>query len=110
MLYKFKSKAAGDVIMMQANGDQVLRILGKAPGGKGIVTVGELPAAITALESAIGAGVGGGDPKAAGDGNGGDDERGAAAAEAVSLQRRAWPLLEMMKASLAARADVVWGV
>ena len=108
MIYKFKSKAAGDVIMMQPNGDQVLRILGKAPGGKGIVTVGELPAAIAALEAAIGAGIGGGDPKPAGEG--GDDERAAAAAEAVSQQRRAWPLLEMMKASLAARADVVWGV
>ena len=108
MIYKFKSKAAGDVIMMQPNGDQVLRILGKAPGGKGIVTVGELPAAIAALEAAIGAGVGGGDPKQSGDG---DDERDtAAAAEAVSLQRRVWPLLEMMKAALAARADVVWGV
>ena len=109
MIYKFKSKAAGDVIMMQPNGDQVLRILGKAPGGKGIVTVDELPAAIAALEAAIGAGVGAGDPKPAGN-DIDDDERSATAAEAVSLQRRAWPLLEMMKASLAARADVVWGV
>ena len=109
MIYKFKSKAAGDVIMMQPNGDQVLRILGKAPGGKGIVTVAELPAAISTLEAAIGSGVGGGDPKPAGDRDG-EDRSGAEAAELVSLQRRVWPLLEMMKASLAARADVVWGV
>ena len=108
MIYKFKSKAAGDVIMMKANGDQVLRVIGKTPGGQGIVTVDELPAAIAALEAAIGSGVGGGDPTPA---EGGDDEqRDTAAAELVSLQRRAWPLLEMMKASLAARADVVWGV
>ena len=109
MIYKFKSKAAGDVIMMKVNGDQVLRVIGKTPGGQGIVTVGELPAAIAALEAAIGAGVGGGDPKPAGDRD--DEDRGGTeAAELVSLQRRAWPLLEMMKASLAARADVVWGV
>ena len=109
MIYKFKSKAAGDVIMMKVNGDQVLRVLGKTPGGKGIVTVAELPAAISALEAAIGSGVGGGDPKLAGDRDD-EDRSGAEAAELVSLQRRAWPLLEMMKASLAARADVVWGV
>ena len=109
MIYKFKSKAAGDVIMMKANGDQVLRVIGKAPGGQGIVTVGELPAAIAALEAAIGSGVGGGDPKPA-EGGADEDRGGAEAAELVSLQRRAWPLLEMMKTSLAARADVVWGV
>ena len=109
MIYKFKSKAAGDVIMMKANGDQVLRVIGKASGVKGIVTVGELPAAISALEAAIGSGVGGGDPKPTGNGDA-EDRSGAEAAELVSLQRRAWPLLEMMKASLAAHADVVWGV
>ena len=107
MIYKFKSKAAGDVIMMQGNGDQVLRIVGKTPGGKGILTVGELPAAIAALEAAIDGGIGGGDAKAPAEG---DDERGAEDASPVSLQRRAWPLIEMMKTSLAARADVVWGV
>ena len=30
MIYKFKSKAAGDVIMMGPSGDQVLRIIGPA--------------------------------------------------------------------------------
>ena len=37
MIYKFKSKAAGDVIMMGANGDQVLRVIGKTPAPKGII-------------------------------------------------------------------------
>jgi hypothetical protein len=36
MLYKFKSKAAGDVIMLGPNGDQVLRLLGRAPAPSGI--------------------------------------------------------------------------
>ena len=85
----------------------MLRIVGKPPGGKGILTVGELPAAIAALEAAIGGGVGGGDAKAA---EADDDPGGAQAESPVSLQQRAWPLIEMMKTSLAARADVVWGV
>ena len=31
MIYKFKSKAAGDVIMMGPSGDHVLRVIGKQP-------------------------------------------------------------------------------
>ena len=37
MLYKFKSKAAGDLIMLEPNGRRVLQIIGKEPGPKGIV-------------------------------------------------------------------------
>ena len=39
MLYKFRSKAAGDVIMLGPNGDQVLRIVGRDPSSKGIFEV-----------------------------------------------------------------------
>ena len=31
MLYKFKSKAAGDLIMTAPNGDQILRLIGREP-------------------------------------------------------------------------------
>ena len=36
--------------------------------------------------------------------------RAQAAAKSIRLQQRAWPLLEMMKRSLAAKKDIVWGV
>jgi hypothetical protein len=55
MLYKFKSKAAGDVIMMGPAGDDVLRVIGKPPGAKGIIEVADMPAAIAAIEQAIAA-------------------------------------------------------
>jgi hypothetical protein len=35
---------------------------------------------------------------------------GAATTETVSLKRRAQPMLEMLRRSVAAKADVVWGV
>jgi hypothetical protein len=44
MLYKFKSKAAGDLIMLQANGERMLQIIGKEPGPKGIVLPEQMPA------------------------------------------------------------------
>ena len=54
MLYKFKSPITSDIIMLEANGQQVLRIMGKGDDlAKGIVTVEQLPGAIAALEQAI---------------------------------------------------------
>src|SRR5206468_2407161 len=46
MIYKFKSKATGDVIMMGPNGDQVLRLIGKEPAAKGIIEVAAMPSAM----------------------------------------------------------------
>ncbi len=53
MLYKFKSRATADVIMLESNGRQVLEIVGKTPGASGIITVQQIPAAIEALEAAV---------------------------------------------------------
>ncbi len=106
MIYKFKSKAAGDVIMLKPNGDHVLRIIGKEPGGRGIITVAELPAAIAALDEAIRRESHAPPPQE----NKKDDEETRPIDERVSLQQRAWPLLTMMKEALAGQADIVWGV
>ena len=104
-MYRFKSKADGDLIMMTPVGDQILRILGREPTPQGILEVAALPQAIRALEEAIlAAELARRDAKRAADD---DEERGA---EAVGLQQRAWPMLEMMRRSLAERADIVWGV
>ena len=53
MLYKFKSKASGDLIMLEANGRRVLEIIGKDAGPTGIILPEQMPAAIAALEAAI---------------------------------------------------------
>ncbi len=48
MHYTFKSKSTGNLIMMGASGDSILRLIGKEPSDKGIVQASELPAAIAA--------------------------------------------------------------
>ena len=53
MIYKFKSKAAGDLIMMGPSGDQVLRIIGKEPAAQGIIEPAVMPAAMAAIERAV---------------------------------------------------------
>lgn len=110
MMYKFKSKAAGDVIMLQPNGDQVMRILGKEPAAKGILEAQTLPAAAAALEAAVAA-----DEAARQQQKDADDDADAAQGagsgrDKVSLRQRVWPLVEMMRRSHAAGEDIVWGV
>ena len=105
-MYRFKSKADGDLIMMAPVGDQLLRIIGREPASQGIIEVAALPPAIAALEQAIAAAERARGAARQGD----DDDDDEAGANAIGLQQRAWPLLEMMRRSLAERADIVWGV
>lgn len=107
MLYKFKSKAAGDLIMLEPNGRRVLEIIGKDPGPKGIIEPGQMPAAVAALESAI--------AREEADHQAAVEEaraNGKAAPKApdVSLRQRAVPFIDMLKRAEKAGADVVWGV
>jgi hypothetical protein len=103
MLYKFKSKASGDVIMTEPIGNRMLAILGREPAPKGIFEVADLPALIAALEAAIRA-------DEAARATAGDDEDDTPTQDRISLKQRAWPLLDMMKRALAGRVVIVWGV
>ncbi len=108
MIYKFKSKAAGDVIMMGPTGDKVLGLIGKSASAQGIIEPAQMPAAIQALADAIAADDA---ARAAADGQDGDDEAASSGArDAISLRQRAWPLVEMMKRAHAADAPITWGV
>ena len=107
MLYKFKSKAAGDLIMLEPNGRRVLQIIGKDAGAQGIILPEQMDAAMLALQSAI-------DQE--------DAEFQAAVAKAkaagkvppsapeVSLRQRAMPFIEMLRRCRKADKDIVWGV
>jgi hypothetical protein len=95
MIYKFKSQAAGDVIMLQPHGDQLLRLIGREPAAKGIIEVADMPGVIRMLQDAAAQS----DAPADNDG-----ERG------VGLKQRVWPMIEMLKRSHAAGEPIVWGV
>jgi len=98
MLYVFRSKAAADLIMLEAVGDQLLRILGRAPAPSGIIETAALPAAIQALEAAVA-------DERNRSGQGGDAEEDQKE-KRVGLAQRAWPMLEMMKRAVAEKADI----
>lgn len=107
MLYKFRSKATGDLIMLPAHGDAMLRLLGREPAPKGIFEPVHQPALMAALEAAIAEAEAA--PPARGDGqNGGEAD--ADPARAVGLRQRLWPMIEMLRRCQAAGEPVVWGV
>jgi hypothetical protein len=111
MIYKFKSKATGDLIMLGPNGDQLLRLLGREPGPKGIFEPADMPALITTLKAAVQA-----DEVARAEARAGADGTAEAAADEpaaqaqVSLRQRVWPMVEMLGRAQAAGQPVVWGV
>ncbi len=98
MLYKFKSKDAGDVIMLEANGRRILEIIGKDAGTKGIILPEQMPAALAALEAAIAL-------EASGDENSGDIP-----GDGLGLHQRALPFIDMLRRNQKSGHEVVWGV
>jgi len=100
MMYKFKSKATGDLIMTQSVGERVLALIGKPATTQGIIDVDQLPAAMSALEAAVAAE----SPRPAD-----DDGDAHPKADTVSLRQRVWPMVEMMKRALAEKQPIVWG-
>lgn len=105
MLYKFKSKAAGDLIMLEPNGRQVLQIIGKEPAAQGIIQPAQMAVAIQALEAAI-AREEVENQQANAEAKGGK----AARPEGISLRQRAVPFVDMLRRASQAGEDIVWGV
>ena len=123
MLYKFKSKATGDLIMLEPQGRQILKIIGKEPGAQGIIEPKDMMAAIDALQQAVvreeearleaereaqkeiqraAEGLAA-DPAKSGKHTGSDKG-------AISLKQRVVPFIDMLRRAHAEDKDIVWGV
>jgi hypothetical protein len=107
MLYKFKSKAAGDLIMLEPNGRRVLEIIGKDPGPTGIIQPQEIPAAISAIEAAV-------DREEAEQKTIVEEAKAKGEVpptfDAISLRQRAVPFIDMLRRCAKEDANIVWGV
>lgn len=94
MLFKFKSKVTGDLIMLEPDAKRLLKIMGREEQVKGIFLADQLPAAIASLESAVAQ----------------EEVEGLNDPKQISLRQRSLPMLKMLKQCLDQSADVVWGV
>lgn len=110
MIYKFKSKVTGDLIMLEPNGRKILTVIGKAPDSltQGILLPQDMPGALAALEAAMAeedaaqrqrtdAALAQGEDPPHNDG-------------AVSLRQRALPFMDMLRRCHQAKKEIVWGV
>lgn len=107
MLYRFKSRATQDFVMLEAHARQLFDIIGKSPSPTGVITVEQMPGAISALEAAVAQerSLAHNRDKFAV-----EDHDNPAEAEHVGVGQRAAPLLHMLKDSLADQKDVTWEV
>lgn len=103
MLYKFKSRSAPDLIMLEPHGRQILQIIGKTPGPTGIITAAQIPAAMAALQAAVAA------DEALTDAQEPTDDETVERPDTVRLHQRVAPFLEMLRRSVEQEHDVVWG-
>jgi hypothetical protein len=111
MLYKFKSKASGDVIMFETHAKALLEIMGKDPSAKGILLVADMPKALEALEAALkkhGHEAGHEEGHASPAKHGSKEQEQASLA--VSLGQRAAPMRQMIKQCILEGHPIVWGV
>jgi cyclopropane-fatty-acyl-phospholipid synthase len=105
MIYKFKSQASADVIMLQSNAEQMLAIVGKEPATQGIITVAHIPAAIAALNAAIVS-----HELTQAKRKAHQEIVFEAEGDSIRLRARAVPFIELLQTSALAGKDVVWGV
>ncbi|WP_085317081.1 DUF1840 domain-containing protein [Derxia lacustris] len=112
-LVRFSSKAAAEVFMLEDHAARLIQAIGKTADARGVITAAQIPGALAALRGAIRAeqqaeaeAAARGLPLADED----NDEAKERRANHVSLDRRAFPLIEMLEKSGAKGVDVLWGV
>lgn len=111
MLYRFRSRISGEVIMLQPNGQRMLGIIGKysaaEPSSQGILLPEQMPQALAALDAAIALEEA---TRAAAVEQARADHTTAPRVDVVSMRQRALPFMEMIRECMKANEAITWGV
>jgi len=107
MLYKFKSKAAGDLILLEPQGKHFLQLIGKAVEPKGIIEAEHMTAAIAALQTAVKTQE---QAQAQVVAQAKADGHAPPSFDAISLRQRTKPIIDMLERCHKAGQPIVWGV
>ncbi len=103
MLVSFKSGACADVMMFGDVAKQMMEVIGKEFGARGVISVEQMPEAIARLKQAVA------EDRRLRQGTR-DDEDDEERRERVSISQRALPLIELLECSLREDKAVTWGV
>ena len=115
MLFKFKSKVTSDLIMLEADGRRLLKIMLGSDPIQGIVLSQDMPQVLAKLESAVAQDEALRAQRIQEAQNG--SKKGILEVtppefdlDAVRLAQRASPMIKVLKQCVATPADLVWGV
>lgn len=107
MIFTFRSKATGELIMLGEHAKPLLKAAGKTDEtlqqSRGVFTPEQLASAVAGIERAI-------HGEQAPSFNEDDPVQAAQARQYVSLKQRAQPLLDMLKKADARQVDVMWEI
>lgn len=113
MIYEFQTAAGGKITYTDVVGAQLLHVIGKNPGTRGVITVEEIPDALAKIDAAIARErerlaeekrtL---DPHATNDAD--REERDDP--PVVSLAQRAFPFVDLLKFALREKENVTWGI
>lgn len=109
MIYKFKSRETGDLIMLAPDAERILKLLGKNLKEPGIITWADIPDAKSVLVAAAEAEK---QQLAAlnAEQDASDEANTVHTQRVVTLAQRLVPLLAMFDRCRAAEVDVIWSV
>lgn len=107
-IVKFKSKAAGDIVMFKSNAEQMFRIMGVEPSERGVIEPKDLAHAHAQLVAAINTERMARSENPVDEDELDEDEK-IALKNHVSLEQRSYTLLKMLEAAQKKNVDVHWG-
>ncbi len=111
MLITFKSASSADVLMFGDSAKKILAAIGKDAGdAQGIVTVEQLPQAISRLRAAIEEDRANQTRPSEADQDAAHEKGETGMAAPVGFAQRAWPLLDMLERAQRDGVPVTWGV
>lgn len=103
MLVTFKCKVYGEFTMFGDIAEKLLKMMGHSGTMPGALSAVDVPAALKHLKQAIDA-----EKKAASEETGEEEEDEKNEEPPVSLEVRAYPLIEMLTAASQSHSDVMW--
>lgn len=114
MIYQFETQAGGRITYTDVVGAQILHVIGKRPGPRGVITADEIPGALRALEAAVEREKSMAaetkrdlEPHATNDV---ERDDGREREPRITLGQRAFPFVDLLQFALREREDVTWGI
>lgn len=109
MIYKFKSRETGDLIMLAPDAERILALLGKVLKAPGIITLAEIADAKATLQAAaLDANQQAAQNAVEADTDDADNTE--KHSSGISLAQRLVPFMAMLDRCQTAKVDIVWSV